>query len=125
MTNILLLLVIIIIIINVIIVIIITTIIIINVYQCLFGDILYYMSDTYYYLFGLFVLFIFLSLYSSSSPLLGSFFSSLSSHISIYHNKYDDDTDDNEYDNDNGRSIMIKIKIRMAVLVVNIIMIKI
>ena len=87
-------------------------------YQCLFGDILYYMSDTYYYLFGLFVLFIFLSLYFSSSPLLGSFFSSLSSHISIYHNKYDDDTDDNEYDNDNGRSIMIKIKIRRAVLVI-------
>ena len=94
-------------------------------YQCLFGDILYYMSDTKYYLFGLFVLFTFLSLYSSSSPLLGSFFSYLPSHISIYHNndKNDDDTDDNEYDNDNGRSIMIKIKIRMTVLVVNIIMI--
>ena len=86
------------------------------------------MSDTYYYLFGLFVLFIFLSLYFSSSPLLGSFFSSLSSHISLYHNienknKNGDDTDDNEYDNDNGRSIMIKIKIRRAVLVMNIIMI--
>ena len=90
-------------------------------YQCLFGDILYYMSDTKYYLFGLFVFFIFFSLYSSSSPLLGSFFSPLSSHISIYHNnnKNDDDTDDN----DNGRSIMIKIKIRRAVLVMNIIMI--
>ena len=83
------------------------------------------MSDTKYYLFGLFVLFTFLSLYSSSSPLCGSFFSSLSSHISIYHNnnKNDDDTDDNEYDNDNGRSIMMKIKIRRAVLVMNIIMI--
>ena len=83
------------------------------------------MSDTSYYLFDLLVLFIFFSLYSSSSPLLGSFFSSLPSHISIYHNnnKNDDDTDDNEYDNDNGRSIMMKIKIRRAVLVMNIIMI--